>query len=137
MSQLLLQGLCYALQQPKGASQPLLQALTLALRSMTFSQVKSETGSRPKWPYAAVFLYLGRLRSRLRAISPAAQASSHAQNRSCYCVNVSPHLPAACSNSATPGALHRRVQRLRERGTRSASAVQTLQMLLLSVLRES
>lgn len=43
---------------------------------MTFSHVKSETGVRPKWLYAAVFLYLGRLRSRLRAISPANNASS-------------------------------------------------------------
>ena len=72
-------------------------ALVLALRSMTFSQVKSETGSRPKWPYAAVFLYLGRLRSRLRAISPA-RKPYHMFTIAMLCC-VSPPSPAAASSN--------------------------------------
>ena len=77
------------------------QALVLALRSMTFSQVKSETGSRPKWPYAAVFLYLGRLRSKLRAISPA-HKPFHMFKIAMLCC-VSPHLLRL--HQATLGAL--------------------------------
>ena len=47
-----------------------------SLRSMTFSQVNTSVGSRPKCPYAAVFLYRGRYRSRLRPIMPASAAAA-------------------------------------------------------------
>ena len=57
-----------------------------SLRSMTFSQVNTSVGSRPKCPYAAVFLYRGRYRSRLRPIMPASAAAKCQQRAGARCV---------------------------------------------------